>query len=100
MWLNMNRNEYVRNAARQASLDFYKLERDAWIKKAREYAEEYALEDGEVTADIIHDVCPMPDGIDRRSMAAVFMGMKWLRFARSRRKVNHHRTISVFTIAG
>ncbi len=46
--------------------------RRKWIDKARELAVEIAEKHGTVTADDIHEAHPLPEGIEPRTMGAVF----------------------------
>ena len=70
-----------------------------WLDRARALARQIAEEQGEVTADDLHERYPPPKGIDGRIMGSVFEGMRWVGFTKSRRKVCHFRPISRFTIA-
>ena len=75
------------------------LTREEWLDRARDLARQIAEEDGEVTADAIHERLEIPHGIDGRIMGSVFEGMRHVGFTKSRRKVCHYRIISRFTIA-
>jgi hypothetical protein len=72
--------------------------KEQWLDQARDLARQIAEERGEVCADDIHEVLSIPQGVDRRTMGAVFEGMRWLGFTKSRRKECHYRPISRFTI--
>ena len=90
------RPQRIRERVKQALLDFSREERTLWIRSARELAQEIAEQSGEVCADDIHARMPVPAGVDGRTMAQVFTGLRWLRFQRSTRSECHYRTISVF----
>ena len=79
-------------------MNLFQENKHEWIRKARDIARSLVLEYGEVTADDIHDAIPIPSWIDGRCMGAVFHGMRCIRYQKSKRKVNHHRPIGVFTI--
>lgn len=59
-------------AGRDAALDLLETTRANWLAEARGWALRVAEIDGCVTADDIHYVCPIPEGVDPRVMGAVF----------------------------
>ena len=60
-------------AGRDAALAGFERTRAYWLYSARECAVMVATLHGSVTADDIHQRCPIPSGIDPRVMGAVFM---------------------------
>ena len=81
-----------------AQLDFWTDSKEGWLRLARATARKIAREKGEVCADDIHKLCPIPRWLDRRIMGSVFDGMTYLRHQKSRRAECHHRAIGVFTV--
>src|SRR5262249_32371145 len=68
------------------------------IAKLRATAEALAANGVEITSDDIHEVCPIPAGIDPRVMGAAFYPQdKWVRcgWQASRRKESHHRPVRI-----
>ena len=72
------------------------LNKEEWLTKAREVANQIALDHGSVTADDIHEALPIPRGVDGRTMGSVFDGLKCIGYEKSRREINHHRPIGRF----
>ena len=82
----------------QQTLDLYRPERLEWLVEAQALAKRLAFKNGEVCADDIHELLPIPGNINRRVMGGVFNGLRFRRFKKSRRKINHNRHIGVFTL--
>ena len=72
------------------------LNKDEWLAKAREVANQIALDRGSVTADDVREMLPVPKGVDGRTMGRVFNGMKCIGYEKSRRDVCHHRPVGRF----
>ena len=84
-------------ALRDEALALLERTRADYIKKARYEAWRVLLFNGEVSADDLHERCPVPAGIDPRVMGAVFRGrFRILRYQPSRRAINHARIIPVW----
>lgn len=83
---------------KQDAFDLFEVHRAEWLMEARAEAEAIGRETGTCTADQIHKVCPIPDGIDGRVMGAVFLKRDWKpgAFVLSARKACHKRPIRVF----
>lgn len=60
-------------AGRDAALDLLERTRADWLAGARHIAVRIAERNSFVTADDIHKVFPIPEGVDPRVMGAVFM---------------------------
>ena len=73
--------------------------KEQYVEGGREWARQFAAEHGEVTADDAHQFYPPPKDVDPRVIAALFQGLVWVGFTKSRRATCHHRHISRFTIA-
>ena len=85
-------------ARRDAALDALEQARRAWVGRARFAAFFIVGQRGEVSADDIHEHCPVPEGVDPRAMGAVFRrgSFRVLRYQPSRRAINHARLIPVW----
>ena len=61
-------------AGRDAALTLLEVRRSLWLESARFYALLIARHNRKrfVCADDIHQVCPIPEGVDPRVMGAVF----------------------------
>ena len=83
---------------KQDAFDLFEVHRAEWLAQARAEAEIIGRAAGTCTADKIHEVCPIPDGIDGRVMGAVFLKRDWEpgEFVLSTRKACHKRPIRVF----
>ncbi len=72
-------------------------ERAAYVTKLRETARHLvAMNPDGITTDDLHDVCPVPPGIERRIMGTAFPKEDgWVKagWVQSRRKVNHGRPV-------
>jgi hypothetical protein len=89
----------TKEEVRQMIIDFGKDKKAAWLATARKHAYSIALARGEVCADDIHAVCPIPENdVDPRIMGSVFRGMEFVRFQKSKRSECHHRGIGVFRL--
>ena len=85
-------------ALRDQALDLLERTRAAYIAEALEWAHGSVDGNGDVTADDIHEVYPVPAGIDPRVLGAVLnpRHFKLLGYQQSRRRVNHARRIAVW----
>jgi hypothetical protein len=94
-----DRHEYE-----QAVLPIQEAYHSAFLEKARAAAVRLAKLAGNagITADDIHDVCPVPKGIDPRVLGGVFKPKElWelVGYQKSRRsKQNHGRPISIWRL--
>lgn len=72
---------------------------DEWGEEARKFAIAYARENGTVTSDDVHQYRPMPPGIHRNAMGAVFSKVKELvpvGMMASNRVESHARRILIY----
>ena len=85
-------------ALRDQALARLEQARRAWIGRARFAAFFLVGQRGEVSADDIHEHCPVPADMDPRVMGAVFGrgNFRVLRYQPSRRAINHARFIPVW----
>jgi len=81
-----------------AQMNFFELTKTTWLQEARIIAAQIAKEKGEVCADDIHEVWPIPAWLDRRIMGGAFAELQFIRQQKSRRSKCHHRTICVFRL--
>jgi hypothetical protein len=89
----------MRDLFEEEVLPLFEKYRAEWLAAARAHAVMIAGERGEVSADDIHDVCPLPPDIDPRVMGAVFKpDFNLVRYEKSRRTICHHRPIGVFKL--
>lgn len=88
-------------ASKEEAFELFEEHRPDWLAKARATARQLFLSTGEpVTADDIHQHCPIPKGFDPRVMGAVFKNGEWepVGFVLSKRAVCHHRPIRAFRL--
>lgn len=85
-------------ALRDEALDRLEQARRTWLADAAIVVGRQLEKFGEVCADDIHELFPVPEGIDPRVMGAVFRGRRFrvLRYQPSRRAINHARLIPVW----
>ncbi len=88
-------------AGRDAALTLLERTRADWLYSARQCAEMVARLHGSVTADDIHQRCPIPEGIDRRVMGAVFKIPELVPdgYVQTKRACAHARPIRRFVLA-
>ena len=85
---------------RDDALDLLERTRREWIASARDFALGVAKNSGSVCADDIHRLCPIPEGVDRRVMGAVFMIPELVTagFVQTKRPEAHARPIRRFVL--
>ena len=83
---------------RDQALDLLERTRATWIHVARGAAHQAIERFGEVSADDIHRIRPVPEGIDPRVMGAVLnrRRFRFIRYQPSRRPECHARPIAVW----
>ncbi len=82
---------------RDQALDLLEEHRADYIAAARSHADAALCAQGEVSADDLHERCPVPPGMDGRVLGAVFKGRyRLLRYQPSRRPECHGRIIPIW----
>jgi hypothetical protein len=73
---------------------------DWWLEQARFLAEKIAREQGRVSSDQIHEVCPLPEEAHPNLMGAVFKDSRFepVGYIPSQRPSAHGRIIRIYCI--
>ncbi len=91
--------EEVSTVFEQQVLPIFEESNADLVAKLRRAALELGAKNPEgITADDIHSVCPIPEGVDPRIMGSAFQKALWVKsgWMQSRRKENHGRPVRIW----
>ena len=88
--------------SKQEALGLFEKNRAEWLANARWIAKRVAQNrlSRQCTVDDVHEQVKLPYGVDGRVYGAIFHLEEWehVGYAKSKRKINHGRPISVFRL--